>query len=132
MLLPEEQLTLERNTLATQGVAVATIQARESVPASDKLAGLTVNFGTGGDLAGSCANQGLDSFYCPGTGFLSYRVEAVDRVGNDSFAPGHGILISKSQEQRHAERVADRPEPAGHRDDRLLPAGRNAGRGRPR
>ena len=26
----------------------------------DKLAGITVNFGTGGDLAGSCANQGLD------------------------------------------------------------------------
>ena len=97
VLLPEEQLTLERNTLATQGVAVATIQARESVPASDKLAGITVNFGTGGDLAGSCANQGLDSFYCPGTGFLSYRVEAVDRVGNDSFAPGHGILISKAK-----------------------------------
>ena len=39
VLLPEEQLTLERNTLATQGVAVATIQARESVPAADKLAG---------------------------------------------------------------------------------------------
>ena len=67
-----------------------------------------------------------------GTGFLSYRVEVVDRVGNDSFAPGHGVLLSKSQEQRHAERVADRPQPAGHRDDRLLPAGRNAGGGRPR
>ena len=97
VLLPEEQVTVERNTLATQGVAVATIQARESVPAADKLAGLTVNFGTGGDAAGSCANQGLDPFYCPGTGFLSYRMEVVDRVGNDSFAPGHGVLLSKSK-----------------------------------
>jgi M6 family metalloprotease-like protein len=97
VLLPEEQLTLERNTLGTQGVAVATIQARESVPGTGELEGLTVNFGTGGDAAGTCANQGLDPFYCPGTGFLSYRVEVVDRVGNDSFAPGHGVLISKSK-----------------------------------
>ena len=97
VLMPEEQVTVERNTLATQGVAVATIQARESVPAADKLAGLTVNFGTGGDAAGTCANQGLDPFYCPGTGFLSYRMEVVDRVGNDSFTPGHGVLLSKSK-----------------------------------
>ncbi len=53
--------------------------------------------GRGGDLAGSCAAQGLDSFYCPGTGYLAYRLEAVDRVGNDSFAPGHGVLLSKSR-----------------------------------
>jgi M6 family metalloprotease-like protein len=53
--------------------------------------------GRGGDLAGSCARQGLDSFYCPGTGYLAYRLEVVDRVGNDSFAPGHGILLSKSR-----------------------------------
>ena len=97
VLLPEEQVTVERNTLATQGVAVATIQARESVPGGGELAGLTVNFGTGGDAAGTCANQGLDPFYCPGTGFLSYRMEVVDRVGNDSFAPGHGVLLSKSK-----------------------------------
>jgi M6 family metalloprotease-like protein len=97
VLRPDQQLTLERNTLATQGVAVATVQARESVPEAGELAGITVNFGAGGDLAGSCANQGLDSFYCPGTGFLNYRIEVVDRVGNDSFAPGHGILLSKSK-----------------------------------
>ena len=64
VLLPDEQVTVERNTLQDQGVAVVPIKARESVPDSD-FAGLTVNFGTGGDLAGTCANQGLDSFYCP-------------------------------------------------------------------
>ena len=53
--------------------------------------------GRGGDFAGSCAKQGLDSFYCPGTGYLAYRFEVVDRVGNDSFAPGHGVLLSKSR-----------------------------------
>jgi hypothetical protein len=72
------------------------LKARSSVP-EDDLVGLTVNFGTGGDLAGSCANQGLEPFYCPGTGYLHYRMEVVDRVGNDSFAPGHGVLLAKSR-----------------------------------
>jgi M6 family metalloprotease-like protein len=96
VLAADDQVTLERNTLADQGVAVVRLKARSSVP-EDDLAGLTVNFGTGGDLAGSCANQGLDSFYCPGTGYLHYRMEVVDRVGNDSFAPGHGVLLAKSR-----------------------------------
>jgi M6 family metalloprotease-like protein len=96
VLAADDQVTLERNTLADQGVAVVRLKARSSVP-EDDLAGLTVNFGTGGDLAGSCANQGLDSFYCPGTNYLHYRMEVVDRVGNDSFAPGHGVLLAKSR-----------------------------------
>lgn len=96
VLAADDQVTLERNTLADQGVAVVRLKARSSVP-EDDLVGLTVNFGTGGDLAGSCANQGLDSFYCPGTGYLHYRMEVVDRVGNDSFAPGHGVLLAKSR-----------------------------------
>jgi hypothetical protein len=97
----EDQVTVERNTLQTQGVAVVDLKARESVPGGD-LAGLTVNFGTGGDLAGTCANQGYVGdtlFYCPNRSgsYLHYRVEVVDRVGNDSFAPGHGVLLSKSR-----------------------------------
>ena len=96
VLAAEEQVTVERNDLHTQGVAVVPVKARESVPDGD-FAGLTVNFGTGGDLAGTCANQGLDSFNCPGTNFLQYRIEVVDQVGNDSFAPGHGVLLSKSK-----------------------------------
>jgi len=96
VLTAGDQLTLERNTLADQGVAVVRVKARSAIPNGD-LVGLTVNFGTGGDLAGTCANQGLDSFYCPGTGYLHYRLEVVDRVGNDSFAPGHGVLLSKSR-----------------------------------
>jgi M6 family metalloprotease-like protein len=96
VLTADDQITLERNTLADQGVAVVRLKARSSVP-EDDLVGLTVNFGTGGDLAGSCANQGLDSFHCPGTGYLHYRMEVVDRVGNDSFAPGHGVLLAKSR-----------------------------------
>jgi M6 family metalloprotease-like protein len=97
-----DQVTIERNTLHTQGIAVLRVKQRESVPNGD-LVGATVNFGTGGDLAGTCANQGYtgaDVFWCPnrtGTSYLAYRLEVVNRVGNDSFAPGHGVLLSKSR-----------------------------------
>ncbi len=94
----DEQITVERNTLAEQGIAVTSVQARSSVPDDSELVGLTVNFGTGGDLAGNCANQGLETFYCPpGTNWQHYRLEVVDRVGNDSYTPGHGVLLSKSR-----------------------------------
>jgi M6 family metalloprotease-like protein len=96
VLTDDEQVTVQRNTLADQGVAVVRVKARSAIPDDDK-AGLTIEFGEGGDLAGSCENQGLDPFYCPGTGYLHYRLEVVDRVGNDSFAPGHGVLLSKSR-----------------------------------
>ena len=101
VLAPADQITLERNTLAQQGVAVVELKAREFVPAGE-YAGLTVNFGTGGDLAGDCANQGYTGdllFYCPNRqgSYLHYRMEVVDRVGNDSFTPGHGVLLSKSR-----------------------------------
>ena len=102
LVLHGHQVTVERNTLQDQGVAVVQLKQRESIPNGD-LAGLTVNFGTGGDLAGTCANQGYvgaDVFYCPnrvGGSYLAYRLEVVNRVGNDSFAPGHGVLLSKSR-----------------------------------
>jgi M6 family metalloprotease-like protein len=102
VLTASDQVTVERNTLQDQGVAVVRLKQRESIPNGD-LAGLTVNFGTGGDLAGTCANQGYvgaDVFYCPnrvGGSYLACRLEVVNRVGNDSFAPGHGVLLSKSR-----------------------------------
>ncbi len=100
VLTPTDQITLARDTLQEQGIAVVRLKSRERSPNGD-LVGLTVDFGTGGDLAGTCANQGYtDVFYCPnrtGPGYLHYRVEVVDRIGNDSFAPGHGVLISKSR-----------------------------------
>ena len=101
VLTPADQVTLERDALAGQGVAVVELKARESPPDGD-LVGLTVNLGTG-DLAGTCENQGYtgaDVFYCPnrtGPNYLHYRMEVVDRVGNDSFAPGHGVLLTKSR-----------------------------------
>ena len=98
-----DQVTIDRNTLQDQGVAVLRVKEREAIPNGD-LVGLTVDFnaaGEGGDLSGTCANQGYtDVFYCPnrvGTAYSAYRLEVVNRVGNDSFAPGHGVLLSKSR-----------------------------------
>jgi M6 family metalloprotease-like protein len=100
----EDQVLLQRDELPAQGVAVATLKARAYVPDGDKV-GLQVTFGSG-DLAGSCAQQGFtgpnDEYpqgegWCPGTNFHHYTMEVVDRVGNDSFTPGHGVLLAKTK-----------------------------------
>jgi hypothetical protein len=103
VLTATDQVTIQRDTLQDQGVAVLRVKEREAIPNGD-LVGLTVDFnaaGEGGDLAGTCANQGYtDVFYCPnrvGSAYSAYRLEVVNRVGNDSFAPGHGVLLSKSR-----------------------------------
>ena len=96
MLTAADQVTLERNTLATQGIAVVELKARESPPGGELVP--TVNFGDGGDSGRHLREPGLvgaDVFYCPnrvGGSYLHYRLEVVDRVGNDSFTPGHGVL----------------------------------------
>ena len=105
VLEPEDQVLLERDDLREQGVAVATLEVRSAIPDGDQV-GLQVAFGAEGDLAGSCADQGFTgpngeypqgAGWCPGTNFHHYSLEVVDRVGNDSFAPGHGVLIAKSK-----------------------------------
>ena len=106
VLEPQDQVLLERDGLAEQGVAVASIKARSSIPDGDHV-GLQVAFGETGDLAGSCANQGFTgpngdypqgAGWCPGTNFHHYSIEVVDRVGNDSFVPGHGVLLAKTKQ----------------------------------
>jgi M6 family metalloprotease-like protein len=103
VLTPADQVTLQRDTLQNEGIAVVRLQTREFSP-NGNLVGLTVDFvagAEGGDLAGTCANQGYtDVFYCPnrtGPSYSAYRMEVVDRVGNDSFVPGHGVLLAKSR-----------------------------------
>jgi M6 family metalloprotease-like protein len=116
VLTPDEQVVVQRNTLADQGVAVATVQARSSVPDAGELVGFTVEFGEGGDLAGDCENQGLEEFYCPPrTNWQYYRLEVVDRVGNDSFTPGHSVLLTKARDRTspHAWMIDPNPEDIG-------------------
>ena len=57
----------------------------------------------GGYTAGQCAADVPEEtdFWCPdGTGpGTTSRLEVVDRVGNDSFTAGHGVLLAQNQPQ---------------------------------
>ena len=98
VLDPDDQVLLERAGLANQGIAVVELQARSSVPDEDPVA-LQVGLGTGGYQRGQCESQtNQPSFWCPpGTNWNKYTLEVVDRVGNDSFTPGHGVLLAQAQ-----------------------------------
>ncbi|MGH3061915.1 MAG: immune inhibitor A domain-containing protein, partial [Gaiellaceae bacterium] len=98
VLPADEQVTVTRGQLVDGGVAVASVQARSSVPEDGELAGLTVEFGEDVALNTACEATGIDPFYCPpGDNWDHYRMEIIDRVGNDSFAPGHGVILAHSR-----------------------------------
>ena len=93
-------IRVSRSSLATEGIAVATIKAREFVPGDD-VVGMQVDL-DGGYRAGECQDDydspSDRSFWCPqGTNWTDYTIEVVDRVGNDSFTPGHGVLLAQSR-----------------------------------
>ncbi len=96
---PDDQVLLNRADLPNQGIAVTTLQARSSVPEEFPVA-LEVGLGAGGYTPGKCENNnpGPNSFWCPqGTNWNEYTLEVVDRVGNDSFTPGHGVLLAQGR-----------------------------------
>jgi M6 family metalloprotease-like protein len=98
VLADDEQVTVTRDELVAGGIAVTSVQARSSVPEDGEIAGLTVEFGADVALNAACEATGIDPFYCPpGDNWDHYRMEVVDRVGNDSFAPGHGVLLAHSR-----------------------------------
>ncbi|PUB22174.1 M6 family metalloprotease-like protein [Promicromonospora sp. AC04] len=100
VLTADDQVLLTRSELAEQGLAVATLKARSSVPDGDKV-GLEVTL-DGGYTAGQCAADLPEDtdFWCPdGTGWNDFTMEVVDRVGNDSFTAGHGVLLAQNQPQ---------------------------------
>ena len=98
VLMDDEQTTVERADLAEQGVAVATIQARSSVPDEGESAGFTVNYGEDVALNAACLAEGNESFWCPpGNTWDHDRLEVVDRVGPDSFVSDSGVLITHSR-----------------------------------
>jgi M6 family metalloprotease-like protein len=95
-----EQVILERNDLPGQGIAVTTLKAREFVPNGDKV-GLTVNLGAGGYTPGACQTRTDDPFWCTHTNETTWQrftMEVVDRVGNDSFTAGHGVLLAQARD----------------------------------
>jgi M6 family metalloprotease-like protein len=95
----DEQVVLERASLVDQGIAVTTLQSREYVPNGHDV-GLTVNLGAGGYVPGNCQTRVDDPFWCTHTNETSWQrftMEVVDPVGNDSFTPGHGVLIAQAR-----------------------------------
>jgi M6 family metalloprotease-like protein len=95
----DEQVVLDRPSLVDQGIAVTTLQARSYVPNGYDV-GLTVNLGAGGYTPGNCETLTDDPFWCTHTNQTSWQrftMEVVERVGNDSFTPGHGVLLAQTR-----------------------------------
>ncbi|HEX6327154.1 MAG TPA: M6 family metalloprotease domain-containing protein [Jiangellaceae bacterium] len=95
----DEQVTVNRPDLVNQGVAVTTLQARSAIPNGHDV-GLTVNLGAGGYTPGNCQTRVSDNFFCTHstqTSWQRFTMEVVDRVGNDSFTPGHGVLLAQTR-----------------------------------
>jgi len=91
-------LKLNRNSLASSGLAVATITARAVDPLPGELAGLTVA------LDGAAPqdrtppddmNKNPLSSGAPVWNF--YSLEVVQRIGYDSLAPDNGVLLAKNK-----------------------------------
>jgi len=99
----EQTVNLTRSGLRDDGVAVATLRAREYVPGERDQVALDLDV-DGGWTLGACEAQMASigepdtDFWCPdGTSWLDYTMEVVDRVGNDSFTPGHGVLLAQNR-----------------------------------
>jgi M6 family metalloprotease-like protein len=90
----ENVLRLDRDALAGSGAVVAKVTARAADPGVNGLTGFNIVL-TGGDLSPACNTSTQHD--CPGTGYNNYTVEVVQRIGNDSFTTGHGVLISKTK-----------------------------------
>ncbi len=91
-------LKLSRQALATSGLVLAKITAREVEPGG-RLAGINVTL-DGGDHEAAC-NTSTDP-YCDGGGYNNYTLEVVDRMGFDSFTPDSGVLLAKTKDADNA------------------------------
>jgi M6 family metalloprotease-like protein len=90
----ENVVRLDRNALSASGPIVAKVTARAVDPGPTGLTGINIAL-TGGDLAPACSTS-TDPL-CDGRGFNNYTVEVVQRIGNDSFTTGHGVLLTKTK-----------------------------------
>ncbi len=109
---PGDLLEIQRDALDTEGIAVATVQQRSAQPGNGGYLGIRVRFGAttaNGQNLRTCAalgHTGANSFWCHGNdNYHNYDVEVVDRVGNDSFTPGHGVLIALTRNTNTAPSV---------------------------
>lgn len=94
----ENVLRLTRGQLDESGLVVAKLTARAADPGATGLTGVNIVL-DGGDQSPICSLATTAD--CPrtstGSGYNNYTLEVVQRVGNDSFTPGHGVLISRTK-----------------------------------
>ncbi len=97
---PEQVLRLNRNGLAASGLAIATIAARAVEPWPGTLAGVTVtlNGEAPQDRTPPC-DMKQDPLCAGAPVWNFYSVEAVQRIGYDSFTPDNGVLIAKNKDR---------------------------------
>ncbi|WP_026413967.1 M6 family metalloprotease domain-containing protein [Actinomadura oligospora] len=100
MVDPKNVLQVDRDTLASGGLVVANVTAREVTPGSGGLTGVNVKLGAGGDRSPRC-DTSTDPM-CDGGGYDNYTVEVVDRMGFDSFTTDSGVLLAKTKDKDSA------------------------------
>jgi M6 family metalloprotease-like protein len=96
-------LKLNRDGLAKSGLAVVRVAARAVDPGPDEVAGITVTLDGNApqDKTPPC-DINKDPLCAGAHVFNFYSVEVVQRIGYDSFAPDHGVLIAKNKNKEGA------------------------------
>ncbi len=90
-------LKLNRDGLAKSGLAVGTVTARAVEPAAGNLAGITVTLDGEAPQDKTPAEDADQNPLSTGRPvFNFYTVEAVQRIGYDSFCPDNGVILAKN------------------------------------
>ncbi|TDC48245.1 peptidase M6 [Jiangella ureilytica] len=93
----DEFTSVTSAAIAGQGVLTMPIKGREYVPDGDKV-GLNIQLSQP-FVQGACQARTNDPFFCTPvtTAWNQFNLEVVERVGNDSFVAGHGVLIGQAR-----------------------------------
>lgn len=93
----EEFTSVTSAAIAEQGVLAMPIKGREYIPDGD-MVGLNIQLSQP-FVQGACQARTNDPFFCTPvtTAWNQFNLEVVERVGNDSFVAGHGVLIGQAR-----------------------------------
>ncbi len=99
-ITPQQVLTLSREDLAKSGPVVATITARAVEPVKGTFAGIIIKLDGEEPHDRTPADNPATNPLSPGIpDFDFYSLEAVQRIGYDSFCPDNGVLLAKNKEK---------------------------------
>jgi M6 family metalloprotease-like protein len=91
-ITPANVVRLNRDEIANSGPVVVKVIPRNVVPGHDRLHGIAIALDGDGDRTPE-DNLDTNPLY-GGTGYNYYTVEAIQRMGYDSYSPDSGVLIS--------------------------------------